>query len=136
MRSGRPPWPDVLGPIARLKWFASDALGMKAWGRPLPLPEVEGHRFDRIRVLRDPACGHEECFLVSRSDDLHRALEVRFVRWGSSLEGAVEWYNGSRPHMSLGGLSPLQAFYVRLPPERILGFADSWLWDGGSLNGN
>jgi len=60
----------------------------------------------------------------------------RLVGRFPSLDDAVAWYNGSRPHMSLDGKAPLQVFYWKLPPERIIEFANSWLWQEASLNGN
>jgi len=62
-------------------------------------------------------------------------LERLHDRFGS-LSEAVAWYNERWPHMSLDGQAPLHAFYSRLPPERIIGFANSWLRPEASLNGN
>ena len=52
------------------------------------------------------------------------------------LPEAVRWYNEQWPHASLGGRAPLQVFYWRLPPERIMGLASSWFREEASLNGN
>ena len=52
------------------------------------------------------------------------------------LQEAVRWYNEEWPHASLGGRAPLQAFYWRLPPERIMGLATSLFHEEASSNGN
>jgi hypothetical protein len=123
MRSGRPPWPDAPGPIAQLEWFTDDALGMEAWGAQLPLPEVDGYWFDAMGVLRNPAHAHEECFLVYRSDDLHRALEVRFVRWGSRLKGAyADWWMGPRYRREPCDVGGFKGLHAHAPP-----YGEAWL---------
>ena len=56
-------------------------------------------------------------------------LERLHGRFGS-LEGAVQWYNESRPHSSLDGRSPLHDFCWKLRPDRVFDFFDSWFWEG------
>ncbi len=46
----------------------------------------------------------------------------------SSLDGLVEWYNTRRPHMSLGMVTPEEAFWRRLGAERVLGRASHLLY--------
>jgi len=46
----------------------------------------------------------------------------------SSMDGLVEWYNTSRPHMSLNLSTPEEAFWHRLTPERTLGTASQILY--------
>ncbi len=100
MRSGgRPPWPkepDAPAPIARLRWYTDFDLGQRWLGWGIVLPEVENYRFDGVGVLRDSDLGHEECYLIYRSTDLHRVMEARFVQWGSRMpEAYTESVQGS-----------------------------------------
>jgi putative transposase len=90
---------------------------------------LEGMGVDHIlsRVGRPEGNGK-----VERTFQTLERLRPRF----DSLEATVRWYNESWPHMSLDGAAPLQAFYWKLPPERIMGFANSWFWSEASLNGN
>ncbi len=69
---------------------------------------------------------------VERTFQTLERLRSRF----DSLEATARWYNESWPHASLDGAAPLHAFYWRLPPERIMGLANSWMWREASLNGN
>lgn len=89
---------------------------------------VEGMGVDHIvsRVGRPQGNGK-----VERA---FQTLEKVYPRFGD-LDATCAWYNARWPHMSLGGAAPLQAFYWKLPPERILGFTNSWFWEV-SLYGN
>ncbi len=89
---------------------------------------VEGMGVDHIvsRVGRPQGNGK-----VERA---FQTLEKIYPRF-DDLDAACGWYNARWPHMSLGGTAPLQAFYWKLPPERILGLADPWFREV-SLYGN
>ena len=50
------------------------------------------------------------------------------IRYHSSVEVLVEWYNTTRPHMSLDLTTPEEAFWRRLSPERTLGTASQLLY--------
>ena len=88
MRTGKPPWPKVPSPVARLKWYTDLEDGLQAWGRSPDVPVPNGHRFEALGVLRDPRHRHHECYLLYRSLNLDRLLEARFVKWGSRLAEA------------------------------------------------
>ncbi|MDI6655283.1 MAG: IS481 family transposase, partial [Candidatus Hydrothermarchaeota archaeon] len=52
------------------------------------------------------------------------------LRFFGSVEELVKWYNEAKPHMSLNFEeleTPAQAFYRKLPPERVLGYVAGWL---------
>jgi putative transposase len=55
------------------------------------------------------------------------------IGYWESLEGLVDWYNTSRPHMSLGMATPEEAFLYKMRPERILGQASQLLYESESL---
>ncbi|MBU7005016.1 MAG: transposase, partial [Theionarchaea archaeon] len=50
------------------------------------------------------------------------------INYHSSVDGLVEWYNTSRPHMSLGMTTPEEAFWHKLSLERTLGTASPLLY--------
>ena len=39
----------------------------------------------------------------------------------------MRWYNEIKPHSSLEYDKPAHAFWYRLPPERIIGYAQRWM---------
>lgn len=53
---------------------------------------------------------------------------TRQIGYHPSMDGLVEWYNTSRPHMSLDLSTPEEAFWHRLSPERTLGTASQLLY--------
>lgn len=54
-----------------------------------------------------------------------REVERRLPR-GRTIDELVEWQNEIKPHVSLDFELSAEAFYHRLPPERILGYAKRW----------
>jgi putative transposase len=54
-------------------------------------------------------------------------VERRIRKFGS-IEAIVHWHNVIKPHMSLDYDEPCNVFWYRLPPERILSYAQKWLY--------
>ncbi len=54
-------------------------------------------------------------------------VERRIAKFGS-VDKIVHWHNVIKPHMSLDYDEPYNAFWYRLPPERILNYAQKWLY--------
>ena len=54
-------------------------------------------------------------------------VERRIKKFGS-IDNIVHWHNVIKPHMSLDFDEPCNAFWYRLPPERILNYAQKWLY--------
>ncbi len=65
---------------------------------------------------------------------LYRTLEEKLPLFKYDMGQTVHWYNHVKPHMSLifhGHYdTPHKAFYRKLPPERIMQYANEWLWNG------
>jgi len=57
-------------------------------------------------------------------------VERRAEKFGS-IERVVHWHNVIKPHMSLDYDEPANAFWYRLPPERILGYAQRGMYAEG-----
>ena len=45
-----------------------------------------------------------------------------------TIDKIVHWHNVIKPHMSLDYDEPCNVFWYRLPPERILAYAQKWLY--------
>lgn len=56
-----------------------------------------------------------------------REVERRIGKFGS-VDKIVHWHNVIKPHMSLNYDEPGNAFWYRLPPVRILAYAQKWLY--------
>jgi len=56
-----------------------------------------------------------------------REVERRIRKLGS-VDEVVHWHNAIKPHMSLDYDEPCNVFWYRLPPERILNYAQKWLY--------
>jgi len=54
-------------------------------------------------------------------------VERRISKFGS-VDMIVHWQNVIKPHMSLDYDEPCNVFWYRLPPERILSYAQKWLY--------
>jgi putative transposase len=54
-------------------------------------------------------------------------VERRIKKFGS-IDDIVHWHSIIKPHMSLDFDEPCNAFWYRLPPERILNYAQKWLY--------
>ena len=54
-------------------------------------------------------------------------VERRISKFGS-IDKIVHWHNVIKPHMSLDYDEPCNVFWYRLPPERILSYAQKWLY--------
>ena len=54
-------------------------------------------------------------------------VERRISKFGS-IDMIVHWQNVIKPHMSLDYDEPCNVFWYRLPPERILSYAQKWLY--------
>jgi len=54
-------------------------------------------------------------------------VERRIGKFGS-IDKIVHWHNVIKPHMSLDYDEPCNVFWYRLPPERILSYAQKWLY--------
>ncbi|MDP3565309.1 MAG: IS481 family transposase, partial [Methanoregula sp.] len=52
----------------------------------------------------------------------------RRIRKCGSIDKIVHWHNVIKPHMSLDYDEPCNVFWYRLPPERILNYAQKWLY--------
>lgn len=81
-----------------------------------------GIRHIRARVNHPQTNGKIERFFGE--------VERRTVRFGS-VERVVHWHNEIKPHSSLDYDEPAHAFWYRLPPERILGYALRWMYAQG-----
>jgi putative transposase len=54
-------------------------------------------------------------------------VERRIGKFGS-IDKIVHWQNVIKPHMSLDYDEPANVFWYRLPPERVLSYAQKWLY--------
>jgi len=54
-------------------------------------------------------------------------VERRIGKFGS-IDKIVHWHNVIKPHMSLDFDEPANVFWYRLPPERVLSYAQKWLY--------
>jgi putative transposase len=52
----------------------------------------------------------------------------RRIKKSGSIDEIVHWHNVIKPHMSLDYDEPCNVFWYRLPPERILSYAQKWLY--------
>ena len=84
--------------------------------------EYHGIRHIRARVNHPQTNGKIERFFGE--------VERRTPRFGS-VEKVVHWHNEIKPHSSLYFDEPAHAFWYRLPPERILGYAQRWMYAQG-----
>lgn len=80
--------------------------------------EYHGVRHIRARVNHPQTNGKIERFFGE--------VERRTPRFGS-VERVVHWHNEIKPHSSLDYDEPAHVFWYRLPPERILGYAQRWM---------
>ena len=51
----------------------------------------------------------------------------RRIKKSDSIDEIVHWHNVINPHMSVDYDEPCNVFWNRLPPERILSYAQKWL---------
>jgi len=84
--------------------------------------EYHGIRHIRARVNHPQTNGKIERFFGE--------VERRTPRFGS-VERVVHWHNEIKPHCSLDYDDPAHAFWYRLPLERILGYAQRWIYAEG-----
>ena len=54
-------------------------------------------------------------------------VERRIRKFGS-VDKIVHWHNVIKPHMSLDYDEPSNVFWYRLPPERVISYAQKWLY--------
>ncbi len=54
-------------------------------------------------------------------------VERRIDKFGS-VDKIVHWHNVIKPHMSLDYDEPCNVFWYRLPPERVMSYAQKWLY--------
>jgi putative transposase len=54
-------------------------------------------------------------------------VDRRIGKFGS-VDKIVHWYNVIKPHMLLDYDVPFNVFWFRLPYERILSYAQKWLY--------
>ena len=54
-------------------------------------------------------------------------VERKVERFGS-VEAVVRWHNEIKPHRSLDWDEPINAFWYKLPAERVMWFVKRW-WD-------
>ena len=80
--------------------------------------ESHGIRHIRARVNHPQTNGKIERFFGE--------VERRAHRFGS-VDAVVHWHNEIKPHSSIEYDEPAHAFWYRLPPERILGYAQRWM---------
>lgn len=52
----------------------------------------------------------------------------RRIKKFRSIDEIVVWHNEIKPHSSLNYDEPYNAFWYRLPPERILGYVQEWFY--------
>ncbi len=52
----------------------------------------------------------------------------RRIKKFRSVDEIVVWHNEIKPHSSLNYDEPYNAFWYRLPPERILGYVQGWFY--------
>ena len=52
----------------------------------------------------------------------------RSIKKFRSVDEIVVWHNEIKPHSSLNYDEPFNAFWYRLPPERILGYVREWFY--------
>jgi len=61
-------------------------------------------------------------------------VEQKLPLFHGDVDGLIRWYNHIKPHMSLSldGRrydTPLEAFWYKMDPGRLLGYAQAWLWE-------
>jgi len=81
--------------------------------------EYHGIRHIRARVNHPQTNGKIKRFFGE--------VERRAQKFGS-VDAVVHWHNEIKPHRSLDYDEPANVFRYRLPPERILGYAQRWMY--------
>jgi len=84
--------------------------------------KYHGIRHIRARVNHPQTNGKIERFFGE--------VEGRAQKFGS-VDAVVHWHNEIKPHSSLDYDEPANVFWYRLPPERILGYAQRWMYAQG-----
>lgn len=62
---------------------------------------------------------------------IYGEVEKRWGRFEGDVDAIVDWHNHVKPHRSLRfdrGETPGEAFWRKLPPERVLDRIGSWFW--------
>jgi putative transposase len=118
--------------------------GIQEYGAPREILTDHGTQFvaarnreNAVHTFKEYLTGRNIRHIVARIN--HPQTNGKIERWYGlvkqklhlfeSLREFVTWYNDIKPHMSLNLdelETPSQAFWRKMPPERILGF--SWRW--------
>lgn len=81
--------------------------------------EFHGIKHIRARVHHPQTNGKIERFFGE--------VERRAAKFGS-IDAVVSWHNELKPHSSLDYNQPVNFFFYRLPPERIMNYAQRWMY--------
>lgn len=84
--------------------------------------EFHGVKHIRARVHHPQTNGKIERFFGE--------VERRAAKFGS-IDAVVSWHNELKPHSSLDYDQPANVFFYRLPPERIMNYAQRWMYAQG-----
>jgi len=117
--------------------------GFREYGTPREILTDHGTQFVSARdrehaqhTFKDFLNQHEIKHIVARvkhpqtNGKIERffgEVERRIRKFGS-IDKIVHWHNVIKPHMSLDYDEPCNVFWYRLPPERILAYAQKWLY--------
>jgi putative transposase len=117
--------------------------GFREYGTPREILTDHGTQFVSARdrehaqhKFKDFLDQHEIKHIVARVkhpqtngkiERFYGEVERRIRKFGS-IDKIVHWHNVIKPHMSLDYDEPCNVFWYRLPPERILSYAQKWLY--------
>jgi putative transposase len=118
-------------------------IGFREYGTPREILTDHGTQFVSARdrehaqhTFKDFLNQHEIKHIIARvkhpqtNGKIERffgEVERRIRKFGS-IDKIVHWHNVIKPHMNLDYDEPCNAFWYRLPPERILAYAQKWLY--------
>lgn len=87
-------------------------------------------RLDALGVHHIPASrNHPQT--NGKVERIYGDVEARWDRFDEDVDGIVHWHNHVKPHRSLRfnrGETPWEAFWRKLPPERVFDRVGSWFW--------
>ncbi len=91
--------------------------------------ECEYERYLRVNGIRHIVGRVNHPQTNGKVERFYGTVEQK-LKFFSTVEEFVSWYNEIKPHMSLNLEeleTPARAFYRKLPPERVMGYAAEWL---------
>jgi putative transposase len=92
--------------------------------------ECEFERYLRVNGIRHIVGRVNHPQTNGKVERFYGTVEQK-LKFFESVDELVKWYNEIKPHMSLNLEeleTPAQAFYRKLPPERIMGYVSGWMF--------